>query len=117
MRTERPDSGFGARGSGQLECSVSLPESRVPSVVRRFRLPIPARVTLEQGRPVRVSTDRRGVSGGRVEQATGPWRSSGEWWRSPWDLDEWDVQLADGGTYRLSQDRDRQMWFVNGILD
>jgi hypothetical protein len=49
-------------------------------VLRRFRLPIAARVTVEQGRPVRVVTDARGFSGGKVERCDGPWRSSGDWW-------------------------------------
>ena len=55
--------------------------SAPPSVLRRFRLSIPARVILEQGRPVRVTTDRRGFGGGRVKHCEGPWRSSGDWWR------------------------------------
>jgi protein ImuB len=57
---------------------VSAPQS----VLRRFRSPIPARVEMEQGRPVRVTTDRRGFSGGCVERSDGPWRSSGDWWCS-----------------------------------
>jgi hypothetical protein len=34
------------------------------------------------GRPVRVTTDRRGFSGGMVTRCAGPWRTSGEWWAS-----------------------------------
>ena len=105
------------------------------SILRRFRVPIPARVIVEQGRPVRVSTDRRGFGGGRVERCEGPWRSSGDWWHpssivhrpssivdrrspiaDPWDCDEWDVVLSDGA-YRLSQSRATGDWFMNGILD
>jgi protein ImuB len=95
------------------------PQSLIPSsVIRRFRAPIPARVTLEHGRPVRLTTDRRGLSGGRVERCDGPWRSSGEWWVQPWNCDEWDVALSDGGVYRISQALDhRGGWFVNGLLD
>jgi protein ImuB len=52
----------------------------ITSLLRRFRQPIAARVVLEDGRPVRVTTDRRGFGGGRVDQCAGPWRSSGEWW-------------------------------------
>jgi protein ImuB len=87
------------------------------AILRRFRMPIPARVTLEQGRPVRVTTDRRGFTGGRVERCEGPWRSSGDWWRRGWNVDEWDVVLSDGATYRVSQDREGMGWFVNGMLD
>jgi hypothetical protein len=115
----------------------------VLSVVRRFRSPIPARVAIEHGRPVRVTTDRRGLGGGRVERAEGPWRSSGDWWRSssngdrrsatgdhhgrwtiddgrstmPWNCDEWDVALHDGATYRISHALDSGVWFVNGMVD
>jgi protein ImuB len=111
---------------------IPNPESQIPrefpcSVLRRFRLPVPARVTLEQSRPVRVTTDRRGFSGGRVEQCAGPWRSSGNWWAPattqksrtglPWDCDEWDVVLSDGAAYRISGTRERRMWFVDGVLD
>ena len=90
------------------------PQSLIPNpsrrsqrpVLRRFRSPIPARVTLEQGRPGRVTTDRRGVAGGRVERCEGPWRSSGDWWKKGWNCDEWDVALNDGTTYRISQAHD-----------
>ena len=83
--------------------------------MRRLRSPIPARVTLEQGRPVRVTTDRRGFSGGRVERCDGPWRSSGDWWKNGWNCDEWDMLLNDGVVYRISFASDRQTWFVEGV--
>jgi hypothetical protein len=99
-------------------------QSRIPdhgrksaSVLRRFRSPIPARVTVEQGRPVRVTTDRRGVAGGRVERSEGPWRSSGDWWKNGWNCDEWDVEISDGTTYRISQAHDPGAWFIDGMVD
>jgi protein ImuB len=54
----------------------------VPPVtaLRRYRQPVPARVVVEHDAPVRVTTDRRGLPGGRVTQASGPWRTSGGWW-------------------------------------
>jgi protein ImuB len=99
----------------------SGPSGPLNNVIRRFRSPIPARVTLDRRRPVRVVTDRRGVSGGKVERCDGPWRSSGEWWapyadcpaaaqgthwwkpHAPWNCDEWDVMLSDGAWYRISR--------------
>jgi protein ImuB len=96
--------------------------------LRRFRAPVPARVTVEQGRPVRVVTDRRGLSGGRVDVSAGPWRTSGNWWEADapvasrsaiaaWDRDEWDVTLADGATYRLFTERGTRAWFIDGLFD
>ena len=74
-------------------------------------------VVVEQGRPVRVTTDRRGVAGGRVERCEGPWRSSGDWWKNGWNCDEWDVGLSDGTTYRISQAHNAGAWFIDGMLD
>jgi len=79
---------------------------------------------------MRLTTDRRGFTGGRVLTATGPWRSSGNWWAGgaggaggvqplppSWDRDEWDVALADGAVYRVFRDRDTDGWFIDGIFD
>jgi len=54
--------------------------AEVPSALRRFRFPIPTRVQVQEGRPVRIVTDRNGFTSGAVVQAAGPWRTSGEWW-------------------------------------
>ncbi len=110
--------------------ALSDGDPRPLHVLRRLRSPIPARVTLDQGRPARVATDRRGFAGGGVAWCEGPWRSSGEWWQEagrpeagrpwarPWDCDEWDVALGDGTVYRVSQMRgERARWFIDGIID
>ncbi|MEW5984658.1 MAG: hypothetical protein AB1806_20080 [Acidobacteriota bacterium] len=113
-----------------------IPDPRSPiSVValRRFRLPIPARVLIDSGRPISVRTERQGLQGGRVLAWGGPWRTSGEWWqvgsaggtseldrlrgRAGWDRDEWEVVLGDGGIYRVFEDRESGRWFVEGIVD
>ncbi len=49
--------------------------------LRRFRLPVLARVVVHEGRPVRVQVDRRGLDSGAIVQAAGPWRTSGGWWQ------------------------------------
>jgi protein ImuB len=85
--------------------------------LRRFRHPVPARVRVADGKPVRVSIDRRGMDGGGVSVCAGPWRTSGDWWREGWDRDEWDVTLTDGATYRLFRSRDTDAWFVDGVVD
>jgi hypothetical protein len=82
---------------------------------------VAVRVTVDRGRPVRVYVDRRGMPGGHVQQASGPWRTSGAWWDAasgaPWDRDEWDVALSDGSICRLFRDRHAECWFLDGVLD
>jgi protein ImuB len=96
------------------------------SALRRCRQPVPARVVVDDGRPIRVTTDRRGFAGGAVIDAAGPWRTSGEWWEEErpappapctWDRDEWDVALGDGGVYRIFRDRESEAWFIDAIVD
>ena len=124
----------------QPAASSQKPEGRlapsakplVPSL-RRFRLPIPARVLMDGNRPISVRTDRPALAGGRVQAAAGPWRTSGEWWktstvpagappsapprRTGWNRDEWDVALSDGGLYRIFEDRETGRWFVGAVVD
>ena len=62
-------------------------------------------------------------------RATGPCKTSGEWWvqkaggageagrTAGWDRDEWDVALSDGAVYRIFQDRDTEAWFIDAIVD
>jgi len=76
----------------------------------------------DAGRPVRVTSDRRGFAGGAVVHVAGPWRVSGAWWggaaaESPWDHAEWDVALNDGAVYRIYQDRLTDRWFMTAIVD
>jgi protein ImuB len=99
------------------------------SALRRCRHPVPARAVIAEHRPIRLTTDRLGFAGGAVLVAVGPWRTSGEWWGgavdrrlstddcAPWDRDEWDVALADGGVYRVFRDRVTDGWFIDGIVD
>jgi protein ImuB len=126
---------------------ASAPIAALVSSLRRCRHPVPARVAAAHGRPLRVTTDRRGFAGGDVIAAAGPWRTSGEWWAearagraggagqpgadqsavkgesvglpapAPWDRDEWDVALGDGGVYRIFRDRVTDGWFIEGIVD
>jgi protein ImuB len=121
------------------------PRSPIPALaLRRFRFPVATRVRVENDRPIRVSIDRRGWSGGHVERYAGPWRTSGGWWNNrvgqlptsnaqcptslgigilgvgscpAWDRDEWDVTLGDGATYRIFRDRATGAWFLEGIYD
>jgi protein ImuB len=89
-------------------------------VVRRFRLPIAARVDVERGGPVRVTPASSAIAAGRVLHRAGPWHASGWWWatdRTGWDRDEWDVELAGGACYRLARDRRTGHWEIDGEID
>jgi len=108
-----------------LECSSAevqeckAKDGAIGSALRRFRFPIPTRVQVQEGRPIRVNTDRQGFSSGAIVQSAGPWRTSGEWWQEgqAWDRDEWDVAIADGTIYRLVVERGVGQWFLEGIVD
>ncbi|HKV46727.1 MAG TPA: DNA polymerase Y family protein [Candidatus Acidoferrales bacterium] len=102
-----------------------------PIAFRMFRPPLPASVQIQDSRPKKVSF--RGVRG-EVLAASGPWRSSGDWWREDaWHQDEWDLEIRfnispgraqknpacspQHGLYRFYFDSLTQGWFVRGIYD
>jgi hypothetical protein len=82
-------------------------------------LPVAARVTVEHGAPIRVASSSSLIPAARVVHRAGPWRSSGRWWTTDqvWDRDEWDVELAGGGCYRLSRDRKTGNWQIEAEID
>jgi protein ImuB len=100
------------------------------AVLRRFRPPLRARVWLRDGRPISLS-----FSGmhGKVVAASGPWRTSGDWWReSRWERDEWEIAanlfakragtedspvLPEAALYRISYDLSNSRWLVEASYD
>ena len=116
---------LGCSSAAVLQCSSAevlkckKQDEAIGSALRRFRFPIPTRVQVREGRPIRVNTDRQGFSSGAIVQSAGPWRTSGEWWQEgqAWDRDEWDVAMADGTIYRLVVERGVGQWFLEGIVD
>jgi len=94
MKPFSPGSGIRDRGSGRA------PDAQCPCVaLRRFRIPVPARVRMEHDKPQHVTIDRaaahlgsripdprspipdpRSHLGGCVQACAGPWRTSGHWW-------------------------------------
>jgi protein ImuB len=108
------------RRPSAASASAAADATRLPLCLRRFRPPVAVRVIVERGRPAHVAIDRRGMPGGSVVQAAGPWRTSGEWWAGAgrhWNRDEWDVSFSDGSSCRLFQDRESSRWFIEGVLD
>jgi len=104
------------------------PEPRVLMALRALRPPMPARVEVRRERPVRIFS-ACGVRG-EVVLASGPWRTSGEWWTDrTWEHDEWDISVVSGRSsvvsckkhqqaalYRIYRDRNGN-WFVQGTYD
>ena len=113
--------------------------------IRVLRPPLPLGVDVEEGRPMRVapveektSSPLPGERGGReagvrfradtperahrvegdVRVGAGPWRLEERWWsEEAIERDYWDVELSDGGLYRIFQDRKNGDWFADGIYD
>ncbi len=55
---------------------------------------------------------------GLVRVAAGPWRLEEGWWEEqPVARDYWDVELSDGGLYRLFRDAVSGSWFADGMYD
>lgn len=93
---------------------------------RRFRPPLPAQVVIISEHPARINALRPASSDsvrGKIVKASGPWRASGDWWRSDvWARDEWDVTVADANSQgeiicRLFRELISEEWFVEGIYD
>ena len=80
--------------------------------LRRFRPCLSATVRLKHGAPVFV--DSAGPNGS-IAKSQGPWRSSGNWWENLWAREEWDIQMKEGGLYRIFLEKNQ--WYVEGAYD
>ena len=73
------------------DCKPLTDAQQARMAFRVFRPSLPARVEMRGGRLARVSFN--GVRG-EVVAASGPWRTSGDWWREDgWAHDEWDIDV------------------------
>src|SRR6185437_9713805 len=70
---------------------------------RVFRPPLRAMVQAEGGCPREISAWNKNKSvHGKVVRVAGPWRTSGEWWRTDtWARDEWDVAIEASGKWAV----------------
>jgi protein ImuB len=97
------------------------PELSTALVLRVFRPPLAAAVTLRDGKPTRVVCSERRELQGDVMWCSGPWRTSGNWWgEQAWIRDEWDCALYGAsriGLYRLCHDLGNGQWFAEGTYD
>jgi protein ImuB len=63
-----------------------------------------------KGKPFEVS--------GPVRVASGPWTLEEGWWSDEEvQRDYWDVELVNGGVYRVFRERASTEWFVDGVYD
>ncbi len=134
----------GDSAESSISSSVSSADSAplVPATALRvFRPAMPARVEARDKTPARVYF---GGVWGDVMAASGPWRSSGDWWtEDPWNQDEWDLEIEfpvpaaketnafthtaksarktesvrARGVYRIVRERTSGDWFVRGVYD
>jgi protein ImuB len=88
------------------ELAVGLP-------LRRYRPAMPAQVRVVRHAPAFVVSD---TAHGEVIAAHGPYRGSGGWWdRDLWGVEEWDVEIAGCGIFRLGLQQDQ--WSVEGCYE
>ena len=119
------------RSGALLDEGESREARKTMTGFRAIRPPLAVSVEVREERPVRVCF--RGMQGD-VVAASGPWRSSGDWWQEDgWDQDEWDLAIDFGsslgqreqslnawpqrGVYRIYYDAPRRDWFVRGFYD
>src|SRR6266568_304550 len=89
---------------------------------RLFRPPLEATVQLRNNIPSWIAF--HGVHG-PIEKLSGPWRSSGDWWRpNRWDREEWDIEVHNlnvgpptSALYRIYYDVHTDRWFAEGAYD
>jgi protein ImuB len=119
------------RGKNERKVKENSGGRTTVTALRVMRPSQAIRVEVRDEQPVRVYL--RGMRG-EVTAASGPWRSSGDWWQEDaWHQDEWDLAIAfpssqkgneqrrgewpEQGLYRIFYDELRQEWFLRGVYD
>lgn len=78
-----------------------------------FSPPLPAEIFVRNRQLIYLRTQH---FRGRVLAYSGVWRSNSQWWgRTPYNTQEWHVEVENGGVYRLIKKGDD--WFVAGEFD
>ena len=116
--THRPDAArieafaTDARGAQLLR---DAPAPRAAMALRALRPPRVVRVRERNQHPVRLEYDGQTL---RVLRCAGPWRLFGEWWGERcFARDYFDVELSDGGVYRLYHSLQDDAWRLDGLYD
>ena len=95
MSSAKRKAGAVLRNAAAVDDCESLADAhRTRMAFRVYRPSLPARVEVRDGLLARVSFN--GVRGD-VVASSGPWRTSGDWWREDgWEHDEWDIDARFG---------------------
>lgn len=133
LDTDRPDAfqmkQFDlSRGQKKSTRNRQLAIGHRPCVIgfRKFRPPWRAKVHIMGGRPSQINVREADhcAMRGTIVCASGPWRTSGDWWRKDsWARDEWDVAVVNliGAQTeilcRLYRDLQHEEWYVEGVYD
>ena len=123
LETHRPDA-FSVKRFELRNSKFEARNSKSVLGFRMFRPPLRAVVQVEGGLPAQISAwnKQRSVYG-KVVNVAGPWRTTGDWWRSDrWARDEWDVAVAPNKRdeqvlYRIYRELNTDTWFVEGAYD
>ena len=89
-------------------------ERQQHGALRIFRPPFEATVRTIEDVPCWI-----GFSGmhGDIAVASGPWRTSGEWWNNrQWTREEWDIAVGNA-LLRIFRDCRETRWYAEGIYD
>jgi protein ImuB len=120
LDTHRPDAfvmrPFAPEAAGNSKAPETMPPPRF--AFRYYRPAIAAQVRVRMEQPISVNS--KAVSG-NITIATGPWLASGDWWTdAPWNRAEWDIELSNGGLYRVYQsilEPGQPHWYLEGMYD
>lgn len=77
-----------------------------------FNPPIAAKVSIRDKQLIHLHTP---YVSGKVKECSGVWRRNSRWWNRGWNTEEWDVEIENGGVYRLC--RISSHWFLVGEYD
>jgi protein ImuB len=117
LDTHRPDA-FRVGRFDSMKPGAGATASFPSLALRRFRPPLEATVKSRNGAPGWIAF--QGFFG-PVTTASGPWKSSGEWWQQDhWAREEWDVRVRTQKgllLFRIYCDPNNGRWFAEGVYD
>src|SRR5436190_16825282 len=113
LDTHRPD-GFAvrrfgiSRGFNEFNGFKTVKSAASSLSLRQLRPPLEATVQLRDSIPIWIAFHR---VHGPIAAASGPWHTSGDWWRpNTWDREEWDIEVLDT-LYRIYYDVHLDRWY------